>query len=124
VYELRTGSAYLSKTLRAVKSLNYAMTHLFLLSREMWDPRAMPPRSTPCLHPAVPGARPQQCTWTRCCICQVPAQHEGLLPGSGRGNLDWEYLGNRSINLGSFSFLSPWSYRELLMTPVQMNRKH
>lgn len=88
VYELKPGSPYLSKALRAVKSLNYVMTHLILLGLEMSDLCAMPPRSTPCSHPAVPEARPQHCRWSRCCNCKAPAQHGRFLLDSGRGNLD------------------------------------
>lgn len=35
VYELNPDSTYLSRTLRAVKSLKYAMTHLFLLGFDL-----------------------------------------------------------------------------------------
>lgn len=56
VHELKPGSSYLSKTLRAVKSLKNVMTHLFLPGLEMWDPLVMPPHSSPCCHPGVLGA--------------------------------------------------------------------
>lgn len=57
VHKLKPGSPYLSKTLRAVKSLNNVMTHLFLPGLEMWDPLVMPPGSSPCCHPGVLGAQ-------------------------------------------------------------------
>lgn len=50
--------------------------------------------------------------------CREPAQHRGLAPASGRGNLSQEHPANRDIYLGSFSLLSPWSCRELLLPPV------
>lgn len=50
--------------------------------------------------------------------CREPAQHRGLAPASGRGNLSQEHPASRDIYLGSFSLLSPWSCRELLLPPV------
>lgn len=51
------------------------------------------------------------------CTAKSP-QHRGLPPASGRGNLTQEHPGNRDIHLGSFSLLSPWSCRGLLLPPV------
>lgn len=96
VHELKQGSPYLSKTLRAVKSLNNVMTHLLLPGLETWDPLVMPPGSSPCCHPGVLGAQPQTCPWMSC-NSKEPAQHRRFPPGSGRGNLSQEYLRNRAI---------------------------
>lgn len=124
VHELKPGSTYLSKTLRAVKSLNHATAHLFLLCLEMRDPCAKPPHRTPHIHPMVPGAWLQSRRWSRWCNCNTPAWHGRVLPGSGRGNMDSENLGNRCVNLGDFSFLSPWSCRELLLHSTDEPETH
>lgn len=67
VHELKPGSTYLSKTLRAVKSLNHVMAHLFLLGLGRRDPCVKPPHRTPHIHPVVPGAWLRSCIWSRRC---------------------------------------------------------